>query len=63
MIEDLVQYAFGYGFAGLFAILFWKYIQDVQMKQVEKLESLENHLTRIEDNQYRFEREFENDRE
>lgn len=50
-MQEIIEYAFGYGFAGLFAILFWRYIRDVQMEQTEKLRTLERQLTRIEDQQ------------
>lgn len=48
-ISELAQIGATYGFPALFALLFWKYIKDVQMKQNEKLRDVSQAVTRIED--------------
>lgn len=46
---ETVQLIMNYGFPATFAILFWKYIKDVQMRQIEQMNEMGASITRVED--------------
>lgn len=66
-MEDLLQLAATYGFAGLFSILFWRFITREQQTQTQKMQTMSNQLTRIEDllqvEELRRHREWDRDRD
>lgn len=48
-MEELIQIVATYGLGGLFAVLFWKFITEVQQSQTETMQDMQGQLTRIED--------------
>lgn len=48
-MEELLQLGATYGFAGLFALLFWRFITREQKTQTAKMQTMSSQLTRIED--------------